>query len=216
MRERQKRTLEQQEHEAEKKRKFANEPGIPVHEIDFASHEVDVALSTKAETCTEERATQTGTFDDANYQDADTQTDELEYLFKRGSYQAPDEDYFDTDEKVRFYTGLPSSYLLKTVVDHVALHVTRMSFSLNNFQEFVLVLIKLRLDVPLKDLAFRFNISLSTASRMFSFWIVVMDIRLSPLISWPDREKLWNTMPMCFQYAFGKKVTVIINCFEIL
>ena len=86
MRERQKRTLEQQEHEAEKKRKFANEPGIPVHEIDFASHEVDVALSTKAETCTEERATQTGTFDDANYQDADTQTDELEYLFKRGSY----------------------------------------------------------------------------------------------------------------------------------
>ena len=150
-----------------------------------------------------------------NYQDADTQTDELEYLFKRGSYQAPDDDYFDTDEKVKFYTGLSSSYLLKIVFDHVAPHVTRKSLSLTKFQEFVLVLIKLRLNVPLKDVAFRFNISRSTASRIFSFWIAVMDIRLSPMISLPDREKLWNTMPMCFQYAFGKKVNVIIDCFEI-
>ena len=46
-----------------------------------------------------------------------------------------------------------------------------------------------------------------------------MDIRFSPLSSWPEREELWRTMPKCFQYSFGgkneKKTTVIIDCFEI-
>ena len=45
--------------------------------------------------------------------------------------------------------------------------------------------------------------------------MVVMDARLSPLISWPDREDLWATMPQCFQYSFGKKTTVVIDCFEV-
>ena len=39
--------------------------------------------------------------------------------------------------------------------------------------------------------------------------------RLSPLIYWPEREELWQTMPQCFQYSFGKKTTVIIDCFEV-
>ena len=38
--------------------------------------------------------------------------------------------------------------------------------------------------------------------------------RLKLMISWPVREQLWQTMPMCFQYAFGKKV-VVIDCFEV-
>ena len=42
-----------------------------------------------------------------------------------------------------------------------------------------------------------------------------MDIRLSPLINWPEREDLWRTMPKCFQYLFGKKTTVIIDCFKV-
>ena len=35
------------------------------------------------------------------------------------------------------------------------------------------------------------------------------------MISWPEREQLRQTMPMCFQYAFGNKVTVVIDCFEV-
>ena len=35
------------------------------------------------------------------------------------------------------------------------------------------------------------------------------------MIYGPFREELWATMPMCFQYSFGKKVTVGIDCFEI-
>ena len=42
-----------------------------------------------------------------------------------------------------------------------------------------------------------------------------MDVRLAPLIFWPEREQLWKTMPVYFQYSFGKKVTVITDCLEV-
>ena len=42
-----------------------------------------------------------------------------------------------------------------------------------------------------------------------------MDERLSRLIFWPDRDSLQKTMPQCFQESFGKRVAVIIDCFEI-
>jgi len=37
---------------------------------------------------------------------------------------------------------------------------------------------KLRLNTPLQDLAYRFVVSVSTISRIFSHWIVAMDTRL--------------------------------------
>ena len=85
---------------------------------------------------------------------------------------------------------------------------------MNNFQEFVLVLMKLRLNMPLQELAFRIGMKVTTISRIFSCWITVMDFRLAPLIFQPERDQLWKTMPVCFQNSFGKKVTVIIDCFE--
>ena len=42
-----------------------------------------------------------------------------------------------------------------------------------------------------------------------------MDYRLCQLVYWPERENLWKTMPMCFKYVIGNKVTVINNCFEV-
>ena len=68
--------------------------------------------------------------------------------------------------------------------------------------------------MPHQNLPYRFDISLSTVPRIVSAWMTVMDIRLSHLISWPEREDLWCTMPKCFQYSFGKKTAVIMYCFE--
>ena len=78
-----------------------------------------------------------------------------------------------------------------------------------------MVLMKLRLNVPHQDLAYRFGVSMSTVSRTFAHWLVIMDVRLSPLIRWPEREELWKTMPQCFKFSFGNKTNVIIDCFEI-
>ena len=50
---------------------------------------------------------------------------------------------------------------------------------------------KLKLDVPLKDLSYHFDVSLLTVSRVFTEWMVALDVRLAPLIKWPEREDLW-------------------------
>ena len=146
-----------------------------------------------------------------------TQTEEFEYLF-RTSASRPlfDETYFaNDDEKVRFYTGLPAYDVLKTVYQNVSPFVIRKSPTLSKFQECVLTLMKLKLNMSMQDLAYPFGISLPTVSRIFLAWMVVLDVRLAPLIKWPDREDLWRTMPQCFQFSFGNKTTVIIDCFEV-
>ncbi|CAH3046558.1 unnamed protein product [Porites lobata] len=102
---------------------------------------------------------------------------------------------------IKFFTGLPSFDILHN--------------NLTSFQEFIMTLIKLKLDAPHQDLSYRFNVSLSTVSRIFSAWMVALDVRLAPLINWPEREDLWRTMPQCFKYSFGNKTTVIIDCFEV-
>ena len=116
--------------------------------------------------------------------DVSTSTDDYSYLYKRPREQGRvyDEDYFSgDDEKVKFYTGLPTFEILKTF-DFIAPHSTRRSpqTALNKFQEFIMVLIKLRLNVSHQDLAYRFSVSRFLVSRIFNSWIVLMDIRLSP------------------------------------
>lgn len=150
--------------------------------------------------------------------ETETETEEFNYLVpKRREYQAPDRELFKSDERVRFYTGLPSYEVLMVVFEQVAPHVNRRTQTLNKFQENVTVLMnsKLRLDILFQDLAYRLTVSIARISPIFSAWMVVMDAKLFPLVYWPEREQLWHTMPMSFQYAFGKKVTVIIDCFEV-
>lgn len=86
--------------------------------------------------------------------DAETQTEEFDYLLnaRPSEYHAPDKEFFDTDEKIRFYTGLPSWEILMVAFEHVATYITRRTQSLNRFQEFVMVLIKLPLKFHFKTL----------------------------------------------------------------
>ena len=101
------------------------------------------------------------------------------------------------NEKIRFYTGLPAYDVL------------------SKFQEIVLTLMKLKLNMPMQDLAYCFGISLATVSRIFSAWIVVLSVCLAPLIRWPKYEDSWRTMTQCFQAVFGNKTMVIIKCYEV-
>ena len=136
--------------------------------------------------------------------DAGTQTEEFEYKFAMPQrYQAPGKDFL-TQTKVCFQMGLPSLEILMVVFDHVSPYVTCKTHTLDRIQELVMVLMKLRWNVSFQDLAYRFLASLSTDSRIFSSCMIVMDSRLPSLVFWPEREQLWRTMPMCFQYAFGK------------
>ena len=107
---------------------------------------------------------------------AATQTDEFEYfIFKETVVQPSTVEYFlKNEDRVRFYTGLPGFDVLNTTFCFVTPFVSQKSKTLILFQEFVMVLVKLRLNVPLQDLAFRLGASLSTLSRTFTAWLTVM------------------------------------------
>jgi len=128
------------------------------------------------------------------------------------------EESLKDDSIVSFYTGLPNLKILKAIFNHVCITLPcerSGQCKLSKFQEYMLVMLKLRINCPLVDLSYRFNVSPSTVSRILHKWIVQIDIRLKGLIIWPERENLQKTMPNCFRLSFGKKVAIIIDCFEI-
>ena len=194
-----------------KSRHRKKEPGEQILEIDFTPNEQDSV---------EEAFTETGTqTDKVELVETGTQSEEFDYLIRQpnAAHKPPFGrcEFANDTEKVKFYTGLPSFHILNTVFLQVSPHVACKSRNLTAFQEFILTVMKLKLDMPFKDLSYRFNISVTTVSRIFAAWMVALDVRLSPLIHWPEREDLWRTMPQCFQFSFGKKATVIIDCFEV-
>ena len=55
----------------------------------------------------------------------------------------------------------------------------RYYFTVVYLQELNMVLIKLRLNVPYRDIAYRFGVSVPTVARTYLSWLNIMDIRLS-------------------------------------
>ena len=119
-------------------------------------------------------------------------------------------------EMVLFLTGIPNYLLLMSLFSFLSESVSHTHRNcLTTFQEFFLTMMRLRLNLPFQDLAYRFNISKSTVSRIFEKWINVMATALKFLIKWPNREELQKTMPTDFVQVYGHKVAVIIDCFEV-
>ncbi|XP_026012899.1 uncharacterized protein LOC113015174 [Astatotilapia calliptera] len=130
--------------------------------------------------------------------------------------QFSQEAFEKNEDKTKFYTGLPNFLVLIQIFELCEPYITSGPMSLlSKFEQFILVLLRLRLNLPLKDLAFRFNISLSTASRVWHKVIDILHKRLEFLIEWPERHVLQATMPLSFRQAFGCKVAVIVDCFEV-
>ena len=118
------------------------------------------------------------------------------------------------DKKVKYYTGLSNVGTLLLLLKFLLPGITTVERSLTHFQQLVMVLLKLRLNLEEIDLAYRFNVSQSTVSRMFRTWMMCMGERLAPLIRWPSRNEIKKTMPIAFRNFFGKCVC-IVDCTEI-
>ena len=118
---------------------------------------------------------------------------------------------------VTYYTGLPNFETLTLVFD-LAQKVMpnskeRGNRKLTNFDEILLVMIKLRLNLQNKDLGYQFKISKSSVSQISHKWLYIL-YALKFLIRWPSREELRATIPECFREKFSNAV-VIIDCTEI-
>ena len=124
------------------------------------------------------------------------------------------ESFKDNNNKVKYYTGLPT-YATLVLFNFLSPCVEMGNRNaLSQFQQLIVVLIKLRLNLGDKDIAFRFGVNQSTISQCFNKWIDIMFIRLKPFIKWPARDELLKTMPMDFRKNFKQCVT-IIDCFEV-
>lgn len=124
------------------------------------------------------------------------------------------ENFFKTDENVKYYTGLVDFSTLQILYSHIEDHLSATNV-ITKFQQLVLCLMRLRLNVSHMDLAHKFGTTSSTTSRIFLNVLDVLYSRLAPLIVWPDREQLRESMPMCFRVHFKDKVAVIVDCFEV-
>ncbi|XP_049526078.1 uncharacterized protein LOC125946606 [Dermacentor silvarum] len=120
------------------------------------------------------------------------------------------------DDKVSYYTGLPTFLMLFSLFNILKEHVSHSSRNvLTQFEELFLFLMRMRLGIHLQDLAYRFKVSQPTASRICEKWLDVCYDRLSPLVYWPEKEDVMRTMPVCFVENFGLNVRVILDCFEV-
>lgn len=155
--------------------------------------------------------------------DIDSMQDELNALYeeKRNLKQKlkdnemfTSESFESDDEKVRFYTGLPSFASLLALFTYLSPHLPQAKL-LSTFQLLISVFLRLRLNLPMQHIAYLFKLHRSTVSARFKEALSVMYTQLLPLVRWPDREFLQVSMPHQFIESFGNKVAVIIDCFEI-
>ena len=118
-------------------------------------------------------------------------------MFSATYLKSKDEDY----SLVKFYTGLPTWKVFDHVLSILLPHIPKQwsKCKLTPKDEFLLVLMRLRLNLLLDDLACRFCIAKSTVISIFNVWIDVMAVRLQFLIKWAPKEIVQANMPKIFK-----------------
>lgn len=86
---------------------------------------------------------------------------------------------------------------------------------LQPFQQFIMTLIRLRLDLPLLLIADLFDVSTSTVSDITVTWISYLYQTVVPvLLTWPSQQQVNSRMPLAFREFPSARV--IIDCTEFL
>lgn len=121
------------------------------------------------------------------------------------------------DKKLLYYTGIPTVAIFRLILRYLdaALTSNVRCKKVTNFQKLVLCLMKLRHNTSFRGLGYRFGISNCQAGRIFKKVVLLIEHTFRYFVHWPDRESLHTLMPPCFFRKFGKKVAVIMDCFEI-
>ena len=120
---------------------------------------------------------------------------QAENQFLRSNDVLSEESFINDDEKVKLYTGLPSYARLRATLDFVTAGLSgKQQGKLSQFSRFLLVLMKLRLNLLDADLARRFGVSPSPVSKIFTKWIHILYIRCNP---WSDGLKEMNCCWLC-------------------
>lgn len=133
------------------------------------------------------------------------------------------EDVQNDDKLFRFYTGFASFSIflaffefLGPVVDHLNYwgskegeRLRHRSRKLDTKNQLFLTLVKLRLNLKLTDLGFRFGISSSQASRYITTWICFLYHHLREINWIPAVNQVFGTQPPSFREKFPSTYAII-------
>ena len=125
----------------------------------------------------------------------------------------------ENDYATKFYTGLTSWKLFEYVLHFLGksspgLVRIHSRSKLLPSECLLLVLMRLRLNLQVEDLSYRFDVAPSTVTEVFDKWIRTMDTCLKFLIMWPSRESVYSNMPQIFRDLYPR-TRCIIDCSEI-
>jgi len=141
------------------------------------------------------------------------QLDEQTLIMQRSASFSLDAGFLqNSDVKVKFYTGLPNYQTFRTVVDHAVQISSRRSTKIGQEQELLWTFVKLRQNPGLEDIAYRCQLSVSSVTTFFHYWLDILYRLLGGLILWPDTDRL--QLPSCFQNPTFRRVRCIIDCTE--
>uniref|UniRef100_A0A3B1JKU5 THAP-type domain-containing protein n=1 Tax=Astyanax mexicanus TaxID=7994 RepID=A0A3B1JKU5_ASTMX len=119
-------------------------------------------------------------------------------------------------QKVQFYTGLPNYFVFETVMWLLVPHMKGdKNAKLSTFQQLLLTLMRLRLDLRNQDLAYRFGVKVATVTRTVHRVINIMFTTLVPTaVYWPSRLELRKNLPAAVKCSHPD-CAVIIDCFTV-
>ncbi|XP_065067713.1 uncharacterized protein LOC135693229 [Rhopilema esculentum] len=141
-----------------------------------------------------------------------------------------------TDKKMNFYTGLPTILIFNAIFSMLRPYLPKLKYwrgqrtadkvkrrfisspmkQLSHKNEFLMVLMRLRLGLLNEDVADRFGVSSAIASNTFATWIKLLRKLLGHcMVAWLPRETIQEHMPNVFKKAGHSKVRAIIDCSEI-
>ena len=140
------------------------------------------------------------------------------------------DDYKTSDKDISFYTGFPNydtmvlcyNILLPKLGNISYGNHTRSQFDLADherpgrrrklspWQEYTMVLMRMRLGLFAKDLAHRFRVSESTVSNIFRTWVKFMRAELQAIcIHWPSKEQIMYHMTPLMKEFYPQLVSII-------
>ena len=133
------------------------------------------------------------------------------------------EDIQDDDRMILFYTGFVSYTVFSAFFEFLGPAVNSLNYwgskervsgqrrskKINPENQLFLVLIKLRLNLKLKDLAFRFGLCSSAVSRYITTWICFLYRHMKEIDWMPAVNQVMGTLPTVFRDKFPTTYAII-------
>ena len=117
------------------------------------------------------------------------------------------ERFVNQPKAVQYFTGFEDYTHFKLLYDILCPYFDQLQYPciiLTHENQLFLTLMKLRLALDHQLLAYFFDVSLTTVSKIFSGWVNFIYIKLKSLEIWPSRKVVTDTMPADFKWPFNQ------------